>query len=251
MICNAPLSDDYADRLSRPWTRRHALASLTWVADGPTCWVNCPFWSSTRRGPTPISPWWNRAGCRCGGDAVTAGSAEPTKAVCASRVGPDAGRWAPHRVAHLAVAGGILLFPVVLSAGASVGFTRVVVEPPGAGRFVWWWPAMMVVSLAALILGERLARRAAPLKLLLSLDIVFPGEAPRRLSVARRAASTRGLARRVEEARTTGITDEPTVAAEKIVTLAMSLNAHDTLCVNPLSRKSAFECSSFRWFSRW
>lgn len=122
-----------------------------------------------------------------------------------------------------------MLLPIVCSAGAGIAFGLGVGEPHGTERFLWWWPTMIAISAFAFAVGEWLARRAVPLKLLLSMDVVFPGVAPHRLSVARRAASTRGLARRVEEARTTGITDEPTVAAEKIVTLAMALSAHDRL----------------------
>jgi putative nucleotidyltransferase with HDIG domain len=70
-------------------------------------------------------------------------------------------------------------------------------------------------------------RRALPLTVLLKMGMAFPGQAPRRLAVARRAASVRDLHRRIEEARSKGVHDQPTVAAEKIVTLAASLSAHD------------------------
>jgi hypothetical protein len=49
------------------------------------------------------------------------------------------------------------------------------------------------------------------------------------LAVARKSGGTRDLARRVEEARTQGLADEPTAAAEKILTLAGALNAHDRM----------------------
>ncbi len=70
---------------------------------------------------------------------------------------------------------------------------------------------------------------ALPLAVLLKMTMVFPDRAPKRLAVVRKSGNTRNLARRVEEARTQGIEDEPIVAAEKILSLAGALNAHDRL----------------------
>jgi len=71
-------------------------------------------------------------------------------------------------------------------------------------------------------------------------DHGVPDRAPKRLAVARKAGSTRDLARRVEEARTQGIEDEPVVAAEKILALAGALNAHDRLTRGHGERVRAF-----------
>jgi hypothetical protein len=78
-----------------------------------------------------------------------------------------------------------------------------------------------------LIVTDRLARRALPLAVLLKMTMVFPDQAPKRFAVARRAGTTRDLARKVDEARAQGTVDAPMVAAEKILTLAAALNAHD------------------------
>jgi putative nucleotidyltransferase with HDIG domain len=64
---------------------------------------------------------------------------------------------------------------------------------------------------------------------LLKTTMVFPDHAPKRMAVARKAGSTRNLARRVKEAWTKGIGDEPVVAAETILGLAAALHAHDRL----------------------
>src|SRR5208282_4683140 len=79
----------------------------------------------------------------------------------------------------------------------------------------------------AFVVCERLTRKVLPLAVLLKMGMAFPGRAPKRLSVAMRSWTTRDLSRRIEEARCQGITDEPTVAAEHIVALAATLNAHD------------------------
>jgi hypothetical protein len=45
--------------------------------------------------------------------------------------------------------------------------------------------------------------------------------------VAKRSSTTRDLSRRIDEAQSRGISDEPTVAAEQILALAAALSAHD------------------------
>ena len=89
------------------------------------------------------------------------------------------------------------------------------------------WAAVLGSSTVVFVGAERLTRRALPLTVLLRMGMVFPGRAPRRLSVALRSWTTRDLSRRIVEARSQGITDEPIVAAEKIVSLAATLSAHD------------------------
>ncbi len=101
---------------------------------------------------------------------------------------------------------------------------------PGLGPQAGWQGGgspVLVVPTVVLLATDRLARRAMPLAVLLKMTMVFPDRAPKRLAVVRKSGSTRNLARRVEEARTHGIEDEPVVAAEKILALAGALNAHD------------------------
>jgi putative nucleotidyltransferase with HDIG domain len=66
-----------------------------------------------------------------------------------------------------------------------------------------------------------------PLAVLLKMTLVFPDQAPKRMAVARKAGSTRDLARRVQEAKDHGMRDAPVIAAEKILVLAGALNVHD------------------------
>jgi hypothetical protein len=74
---------------------------------------------------------------------------------------------------------------------------------------------------------DRLARRLLPLAVLLRLSLAFPNEAPSRIALARRAASTRDLEARVEAAHRHGVADEPTRAAEQILSLVAAVEAHD------------------------
>jgi hypothetical protein len=81
-----------------------------------------------------------------------------------------------------------------------------------------------VASIVAFAVVERLARRFLPLAALLRLSLVFPDCAPSRFSVAMRATSVKKLQRWAEEAHGD---DEIPALAEKVVTLASALNAHD------------------------
>ncbi len=49
------------------------------------------------------------------------------------------------------------------------------------------------------------------------------------MAVARRAGTTRDLARRLEDAKARGVHDDPSEAAERILGLAAALNQHDHL----------------------
>jgi hypothetical protein len=89
------------------------------------------------------------------------------------------------------------------------------------------WLVILGISTLVFVGCERVTRKVLPLTVLLKLGMIFPGRAPRRLSVARRSWTTRDLSRRIDDARSQGISDEPTVAAEQIVTLATTLSAHD------------------------
>lgn len=126
-----------------------------------------------------------------------------------------------------AVSFSVIALPVAISVGAAITIEHLVTKPASLGGELAWWLLVLGSSTIVLLGCERLARRALPLAALLKMGMLFPGIAPKRLAVARRAGSTRDLARRLEEARSQGIEDEPVIAAERIITLAASLSAHD------------------------
>jgi len=125
------------------------------------------------------------------------------------------------------VRGAVFAVPITLSIVAATITAHLLPRPRTAGSLAGWWVVVLVVPTLVLVATDRLARRALPLAVLLKMTMVFPDRAPKRLAVLRQSGSTRNLARRVEEARTRGIEDEPVVAAEKILALAGALNAHD------------------------
>ena len=138
-------------------------------------------------------------------------------------------RWAARtRLAGL-VSISVFLLPVVVAIAAANGLVHLISEPrSGWGECAWW--ALVIIAPWVIYLGAaRLARRALPLAALLKMTLVFPDRAPSRMAVARRAGSTRALERQIRAAETEGIHDEPSVAAERILGLAASLNRHDRL----------------------
>jgi titin len=116
---------------------------------------------------------------------------------------------------------------VVVAIAAANGLVHLIAEPrSGLGQFAWW--ALVIIAPWVIYFGaSRLARRALPLAALLKMTLVFPDRAPSRMAVARRAGSTRALERQIRAAQTEGIHDEPSIAAERILGLAASLNKHD------------------------
>jgi hypothetical protein len=138
----------------------------------------------------------------------------------------DGSRWRARPVVAGVVVVCVFAIPVVCSI-AVAGLLGHFWRPTTAGGMAWRWLAILSASTVVFIGCERLTRRALPLTVLLKMGMAFPGRAPRRLSVARRSWTTRDLSRRIDEARGRGIADEPTVAAEQIVSLAATLSAHD------------------------
>ena len=136
-------------------------------------------------------------------------------------------RWRQRPAIATLVKVAILAIPVAISIAVAVGFERIVPEPHELFGRICWWLGVLGSSTLVLLGSERVARRALPFAALLKMAMLFPGAAPKRLAVARRAASTRGLERRLAEARSHGLDDEPVLAAESIVSLAASLSAHD------------------------
>jgi hypothetical protein len=138
-------------------------------------------------------------------------------------------RWLGRPVLSALVSLSVFITPVALSIVAATITAHLLPRPRGTGSLLVWWVTVLAVPTVVLLATDRVARRALPLAVLLKMTMVFPDRAPKRLAVARKSGNTRDLARRVEEARTQGIDDEPVAAAEKILALAGALNAHDRL----------------------
>ena len=106
--------------------------------------------------------------------------------------------------------------------------------------FAAWLLALVLVSMLAAAAIERLARRTLPLAVLLQLSLVFPDHAPSRFALARGAGSPRVLKDRLQVARESGIDDDPSRAAEEIISLVGALSAHDRKTRGHSERVRAF-----------
>jgi hypothetical protein len=123
----------------------------------------------------------------------------------------------------------VFLLPVLIAIAAANELVRLIPEPRSVQGEVAWWALVIVAPWVIYFGASRVARRALPLAALLKMTLVFPDRAPSRMAVARQAGSTRALERQLRAAETEGIQDEPSVAAERILGLAASLNKHDRL----------------------
>ena len=131
--------------------------------------------------------------------------------------------------------------PILAAVATSIACSRFFPRPDGWSERVVQWIVLFAGSTAVLLVVDRGARRLLPLAALLKLSMLFPDEAPKRLSVARRSGSVRNLQVRLEEARALGHDDEPTRAAEVILSLVGALHAHD--------RHTRGHSERVRWFT--
>lgn len=132
-------------------------------------------------------------------------------------------RWPSRPGLNLVVRALVLAVPIGASVGAGILVSRLVTAPSGTFALLAWYAAVLVSSLAVLVVVDHFARRFLPLTVLLRLSFVFPDQAPSRLSVALNAGNPRRLAAYLDRS---ADADRP-ADLETILTLAAALNAHD------------------------
>jgi HD-GYP domain-containing protein (c-di-GMP phosphodiesterase class II) len=141
--------------------------------------------------------------------------------------GANLDRWKDRRVLASLLGIAIFLVPIACAVAVTLAVERLVPRPAGTGTLLLWWVGILAVSTSVFGAFETVARRALPLKVLLRMGLAFPGRAPKRLTLAWRAASVRDLDRMVTDARERGIATADAGAMEKVVTLAAALGARD------------------------
>lgn len=153
--------------------------------------------------------------------------------VTASGIGVDRRaeeRWDRRRAAAFGLRAAIVGAPILASVFAMALLSRVLPSPgahSGVGVRVGWWAAILAGSLAAMWLTDRATRRLAPLAALLDMAVLFPGRAPTRFKVARKAGDVRQLQALTEQANKLDQRNGVAEAAEQILALVGSLRAHD------------------------
>ncbi len=70
----------------------------------------------------------------------------------------------------------------------------------GVTTRIGWWAAILAGSLAAMWLVDRVTRRLAPLAALLDMAVLFPGRAPTRFKIVRKAGDLGQLTALTEQA---------------------------------------------------
>jgi putative nucleotidyltransferase with HDIG domain len=139
-------------------------------------------------------------------------------------------RWDRRRAAATGVRAAIIGGPLAGSVIAMAVLSRVLPSPgahAGVLARVGWWAAILVGSLVAMWLVDRATRRLAPLAALLDMAVLFPGRAPSRLRVARKAGDLRQLQALTNHANKLDARNGLADAAEQILALVGSLRAHD------------------------
>lgn len=124
-------------------------------------------------------------------------------------------RWTAHPRAATAVRAVVLLGPLTLAVATGVASARVLDGVPGR------LPLVLALTLAVLVVTDRLARRLLPLATLLGLSLLFPDRAPGRARLALRAGSTRELLRAGRKATPAG------EAAQQVLVLLARTTRHD------------------------
>ena len=142
------------------------------------------------------------------------------------RVADDrgAGRWRARPVPAALLRVAIVLLPGVVSLASVAGVSRLVPAPSSgaAGPALLRLCGLVVVACAVAYGVERAVRRLTPLVMLLRMSLLFPGRAPSRFRLARKACSTD-----VGAALDPRAGDDAAAVAERVVALLAALSAHD------------------------
>jgi hypothetical protein len=121
-----------------------------------------------------------------------------------------------------------LLTVTPLAAGIGIGIvaSRYVLADRIDGPVAAWVVGGVAGMLTVWAL-QPVVRRLVPLAWLLKLGMLWPGQAPSRFDVARRAGRVRDLEERLAEAREHGLRGHAEHAAELILSMTAALTAHD------------------------
>ncbi|HEY2704427.1 MAG TPA: HD domain-containing phosphohydrolase [Candidatus Dormibacteraeota bacterium] len=121
----------------------------------------------------------------------------------------------------------VFLVPIVATLAVSIAVSRALPFPADRWHELLWWTAVVVVSLVAFLVADRLCRRALPLVALLQLSMLFPDRAPGRFKVARNRGRVKELTAELDRAVDRDPADPATRGAVTVLTLIASLAVHD------------------------
>ena len=138
-------------------------------------------------------------------------------------------RWQSRPILNLAIRVLVLVVPILAAVGSAFLLRAILPEPQGLAWTIAWVISIAVPATLVLKSVEFLARKLLPLAALLNMSLLFPDEAPSRISLARRSGRVRDLKKTLFEMKEHGVNNADTRAAEKILSLAAALAAHDKI----------------------
>ena len=122
----------------------------------------------------------------------------------------------------------IFMAPVIAAVAAAVIASQLLFVADTTFGVILWWASLIGIAISAMLLVDRLARKALPLAFLMQMTMLFPDKAPTRMKMVRLTGSTKRLEERLEDAKEQGALDVVD-NAENVLALAAALNAHDRL----------------------
>ena len=121
----------------------------------------------------------------------------------------------------------IAALPTVVATIAVFTMIKLVPESSSVAARIGWILAVGAAGFIVASVTNRFTVRLLPLAALMRLSLVFPDQAPSRLKLAIRAASSRHLKAEVESARHHGLSSDSTEAAGQVLLLTAALGEHD------------------------
>ncbi|MEI6401862.1 MAG: HD domain-containing phosphohydrolase, partial [Actinomycetota bacterium] len=152
---------------------------------------------------------------------------------------PEGGRWTGRPRLARAVRLGVVLVPFGIATLVAILLSSTLPMPSTLAWLVARIAFVSIVAAVAYRQVERVVRRALPLASLLDLSLHFPGQAPSRLAITLRVASTTDLSLLLSRYRETGA-DEPAAAAEHLLELVAALSKHDRVTRGHSERVRAY-----------
>jgi len=139
----------------------------------------------------------------------------------------DHRRWRARPLLSSLVSALVVAIPLAAALGTSILLSRAMPHPDGWRAWLLWSLTLLAGSLAALVLSERLCRRALPLAALLRLSLVFPDHAPARFRVWHRPGSVAQLHAELERLAQPADGVGARSSAQTVLTLIAALAVHD------------------------
>ncbi len=156
-------------------------------------------------------------------------------------VGDRGKQWSARPVGAGSIRAAAMLLPVGASIMVVYAASKHIAPPTHSlALYLGWWLGISAAATLVLVAIGRLSRRLLPLAALLKLSLCFPDAMPSRLRLAILSGTVKSLEKRVEEARRGVPGETPAAAAERLLLLASSLDAHDELTRGHSERVRAY-----------